>query len=121
MSDLPLVAVNVDARERLVFVNLDVDAMPLIDYLEAIPDDIKWCEPGDFRCYATTTTEVEANWKTVADGYSEIYHVQQLHPELHRCMDDVPAPQVIWRHTASPSSFMVFKALISRTRSMMPR
>ena len=36
------------------------------------------------------------NWKTIADGFSETYHIQTLHPELHRCMDDVYAPQVIW-------------------------
>jgi choline monooxygenase len=99
MSELPLVAVSIDTWERLVFVNLDVNAMPLIDYLEAVPDDIVWCGLGDFRCYATMTIEVDANWKTIADGFSETYHVQTLHPELHRCMDDVYAPQVIWGHT----------------------
>ena len=99
MAELPLIAVSVDTWERLVFVNLDVDAMPLSDYLEAVPDDIAWCGLGDFRCYATMTIEVDANWKTIADGFSETYHIQTLHPELHRCMDDVYAPQVIWGHT----------------------
>jgi phenylpropionate dioxygenase-like ring-hydroxylating dioxygenase large terminal subunit len=42
---------------------------------------------------------VDANWKTIADGFSETYHIQTLHPELHRCMDDVYAPQTIWGHT----------------------
>jgi len=46
------------------------------------------------------TIEVDANWKTIADGFSETYHVQTLHPELHRCMDDVYAPQMIWGHTS---------------------
>ncbi|MET0474058.1 MAG: aromatic ring-hydroxylating dioxygenase subunit alpha [Mycobacterium sp.] len=99
MGDLPLVTVNVDTWERLVFVNLDVDAMPLADHLEAVPRDISWNRLGEFRCYATMTIEVEANWKTIADGFSETYHIQTLHPELHRCMDDVHAPQVIWGHT----------------------
>ena len=45
------------------------------------------------------TIEVDANWKTIADGFSETYHIQTLHPELHRCMDDVYAPQTIWGHT----------------------
>ena len=66
------------------------------DFLEAVPNDIAWCGLGDFRCYATITVEVDANWKTIADGFSETYHIQTLHPELHRCMDDVYAPQVIW-------------------------
>ncbi len=105
MSDFPLVSVTVDVWERLVFVNLDVDAMPLVDYLETMPDDIEWCGLGDFRCYATMTIEVEANWKTIADGYSETYHVQTLHPELQRCMDDVHAPQAIWTHTGKSEQF----------------
>ena len=99
LSELPLIAVRVDTWERLVFVNLDVDASPLTDFLEVVPNDIAWLGIGDFRCYGTMTIEVEANWKTIADGYSETYHVQTLHPELHRCMDDVYAPQVIWEHT----------------------
>ena len=99
MADLPLLAVRVETWERLVFVNLDADAIPLRDYLEAMPDDIAWNRLGEFRCYATMTIEVDANWKTIADGFSETYHIQTLHPELHRCMDDVYAPQVIWGHT----------------------
>jgi choline monooxygenase len=99
MSEFPLVAVRVDTWERLVFVNLDVNAAPLADFLEAVPHDIAWLGLGDFRCYGTMTIDVDANWKTIADGFSETYHVQTLHPELHRCMDDVYAPQVIWGHT----------------------
>ena len=95
----PLLPVRVETWERLVFVNLDADAIPLRDYLEAMPDDIAWNRLGEFRCYATMTIEVDANWKTIADGFSETYHIQTLHPELHRCMDDVYAPQVIWGHT----------------------
>ncbi|MFV8169919.1 aromatic ring-hydroxylating oxygenase subunit alpha [Mycolicibacterium peregrinum] len=104
MSEFPLAPVQVDTWERLVFVNLDPAAMPLADYLEAVPGDIAWCGLGDFRCYATMTIDVEANWKTIADGYSETYHVQTLHPELHRCMDDVYAPQTIWGHTGKSES-----------------
>lgn len=104
MSEFPLAPVQVDTWERLVFVNLDMSAMPLADYLEAVPDDIGWCGLGDFRCYATMTIDVDANWKTIADGYSETYHVQTLHPELHRCMDDVYAPQKIWGHTGKSES-----------------
>ena len=99
MSEFPLLAVNVDVWERLVFVNLDTDAIPLAEYLEAVPADIGWARLGDFRCYATLTVDIDANWKTIADGFSETYHIQTLHPELHRCMDDVYAPQTIWGRT----------------------
>ncbi|MDT5012416.1 MAG: choline monooxygenase [Mycobacterium sp.] len=99
MSEFPLLPVKVEMWEGLVFVNLDAGAMSLMDYLEAVPDDIAWCGLSDFRCYATLTIEVDANWKTIADGYSETYHIQTLHPELLRCVDDIHAPQQIWRHT----------------------
>jgi phenylpropionate dioxygenase-like ring-hydroxylating dioxygenase large terminal subunit len=99
LAEYPLIAVKVDTWERLVFINLDAAAMPLSDYLEAVPQDVAWCGLSDFRCYATMTIEVGANWKTIADGYSETYHIQTLHPELHGCMDDVHAPQRIWGHT----------------------
>lgn len=99
MSDFPLIPARVESWAGLVFVNLDTGAMPLIEYLEALPDDIAWCRLEDFRCYATLTVEVDANWKTIADGYSETYHIQTLHPELLRCVDDIHAPQQIWGHT----------------------
>ena len=99
MSDFPLVPASVEVWEGLVFVNLDINAMPLMEYLEAMPDDIAWCNLSDFRCYATLTVDVDANWKTIADGFSETYHIQTLHPELLRCVDDIHAPQQIWGHT----------------------
>jgi phenylpropionate dioxygenase-like ring-hydroxylating dioxygenase large terminal subunit len=98
MADLPLIAVSVEEWDRLVFVNLDAQAMPLREYLDPVPHDIAWNRLAEFRCYATMTIEVAANWKTIADGFSETYHIQTLHPELHRCMDDVFAPQTIWAH-----------------------
>lgn len=42
---------------------------------------------------------MEADWKTIADGYSETYRIATLHPELLRCVDDIHAPQRIWGHT----------------------
>ncbi|OBH62817.1 SRPBCC family protein [Mycobacterium sp. E2479] len=99
MSDFPLISARVETWAGLVFVNLDPGAVSLSEYLEAVPDDIAWCHLEDFRCYATLTVEVDANWKTIADGYSETYHIQTLHPELLRCVDDIHAPQQIWGHT----------------------
>ncbi len=50
MSDFPLVPARVEVWDGLVFVNLDMGAMPLLEYLEAVPDDIAWCNLRDFRC-----------------------------------------------------------------------
>ena len=77
---------------------------------------------SDFHCYATLTVDVEANWKTIADGYSETYHVQTLHPELLRCVDDIHAPQQIWLHAGAPGPSRPAAASIwtGRTRTASP-
>jgi len=98
LSDYPLLPAKVDTWERFVFVNMDPDAIPLADYLEEMPDDIAWAGLSDFHCTATVNVSVDANWKTIADGFSETYHIQGLHPELLRCVDDIHAPQQIWGH-----------------------
>ena len=101
-DELSLVPVRVDTWARLVFVNLDLDAEPLDDWLEGVGDDIAWANLDEFRGAYSTVTPVNCNWKVVADGFSETYHVQGLHREMLASIDDVNAPQKIWnRHSAS--------------------
>ena len=102
-DDFPLFAAQVDTWGRIVFVNLDLGAMPLMEYLESVPDDIAWIGFDDYRCSAAVTVPVEANWKVVADGFSETYHVQGLHREMIASMDDIDAPQQVWGHTSKSS------------------
>jgi len=99
MSDFPLNPVRVQAWGPFVFVNLDPGAPDLLDYLEGVPDDIAWARVEEFRCTASLGGPIAANWKTVADGFGETYHIQTLHPELLRNVDDVHAPQRLWGHT----------------------
>ena len=99
---LSLVPVAVDAWGPLVFVNFDPDAMPLAEFLEGVPDDAEWARLDELRCEVTTRTSVRANWKVVADGFSETYHIQGLHREMLASIDDVHAPQRLWsRHGVS--------------------
>ncbi|MBV8950411.1 MAG: aromatic ring-hydroxylating dioxygenase subunit alpha [Actinobacteria bacterium] len=99
-DDYPLFEARVDTWGPLVFVNLDLDAMPLAEYLEAVPDDTAWVGLEDFRCVAAVTSPVRANWKVIVDGFSETYHVQGLHPEMLGSIDDIDAPQKVWGHTS---------------------
>ena len=107
-DDLSLVPVRVDTWARLVFVNLDLDAEPLDDWLEGIPADIAWANLDEFRGAYSTVTAVNCNWKVVNDGFSETYHVQGLHREMLASIDDVNTPQRIWdRHSASYQAYGV--------------
>ncbi len=101
-AELSLVGVQVDTWGPLVFVNLDPDAMPLAEYLEGVVDDAAWADLDQFRCAYVTHNRVQSNWKVVADGFSETYHVQGIHPEMLASMDDVNTEQHVWdRHSVS--------------------
>ncbi len=98
-DDYPLFEAKVDSWGPMVFVNPDPDCEPLAEFLSPIPDDIAWADLDDFRCKAQLSIPLAANWKTIIDGFSETYHVQGVHPEMLRMVDDVNSPQVIWeRH-----------------------
>lgn len=98
-DELPLLEGSVGTWGPMVFVNPDPGAEPLAEFLAPIPDEAAWGDLDDFRCKALLAIPVKANWKTIIDGFSETYHVQGIHPEMLRMVDDVNSPQVIWeRH-----------------------
>ena len=107
-DDLPLLAARVGTWGRLVFVNLDTEAMSLQEYLEGVPADSAWIEPDVYRCTRMITTTVPSNWKVLSEGFSETYHVQGLHSEMLGCFDDINAGQYLWhRHGVSKQRYGV--------------
>lgn len=91
-----LPTVLVDTWGPLVFVNFDADAAPLADYLGGAPADAAGYVIDDFHGAVEINVLVPANWKTAADGFSETYHVQGLHPELLLVLADLDTEQVFW-------------------------
>ncbi len=105
-DELPLVPVQVDNWGPLVFVNLDLDAAPLAEFLEPVPQDSAWARLDEMRCVMSATAPARCNWKTLIDGFSETYHVQGIHREMLPMCDDVNGPQVIWeRHGKLEQSY----------------
>jgi phenylpropionate dioxygenase-like ring-hydroxylating dioxygenase large terminal subunit len=98
-ESLALSPVKVDIWGPMVFVNFDPDSISLAEYLEVVPEDSARFDLDQFHCYATIRTEAPANWKLVADGFSETYHIQTLHREMLGSIDDIDAGQQIWGHT----------------------
>jgi nitrite reductase/ring-hydroxylating ferredoxin subunit len=72
-----------------VFVNLDPDAEPLLDFLDPLPELLAPYRLGDMRLRSYQTTVLPANWKVVVDAFNEAYHVQGTHPQLLPWTDDV--------------------------------
>jgi phenylpropionate dioxygenase-like ring-hydroxylating dioxygenase large terminal subunit len=116
-DELGLYPVRAETWGRLVFVNLDLDAEPLADWLEGIPSDLSWCPVDDYRCQHLIVSPMPANWKVVSEGFSETYHIQGIHREMLGHVDDIDAPQRLWhRHGASYQQYGVPSPRLGRGR-----
>jgi choline monooxygenase len=98
-EDHPLARGRVETWGPLVFVNPDPEAMPLAEYMDGMWHDADWASLMEFHTDAAISVPAPANWKVVAEGFSEIYHVQGIHPEMLPTMDDIHSPQRLWTHT----------------------
>jgi nitrite reductase/ring-hydroxylating ferredoxin subunit len=88
-DDLALRPVRVESWGGFVFVNLDADAEPLLEFLEPLPALLARYRMDEMRLRATLTTIIDANWKAVVDAFNEGYHVQGLHRQILPWTDDV--------------------------------
>jgi glycine betaine catabolism A len=85
-EDYPLKPVQLGTWGGFVFVNLDPQAPPLAQWLAGMPDLARY-RLADMRRAHRIDYEIDANWKIVAENYSECYHCPLVHPQLHRISD----------------------------------
>ena len=97
-DDFPLFPVRVDAWGPLVFVNLDPDAPPLARVPRGRARRHRVGRPRRVPLRGDHADRVACNWKVVADGFGETYHVQGLHREMLGSIDDINTPQRLWDH-----------------------
>lgn len=62
------------------FVNLDPDAMPLLEWLHPIPTLLADVARSPMRHLTTKSVEIGCNWKILAEGFLEVYHARTVHP-----------------------------------------
>lgn len=67
-----------------LWANLDDRATPLKKEMKPFFSRVKRFPLIDLRLGARKVYEVEANWKILAENYSECYHCAPIHPELNR-------------------------------------
>lgn len=64
-----------------VFINEDLDAEPLLDFLGPVADQMSEIDGVAMRAVGTRVHQVACNWKLMVDAFLEVYHVRTVHPD----------------------------------------
>src|SRR3981081_2462318 len=87
-KDNGLVPVKVETWEQFVFVNLDVDAAPLAEFLGGLVKRVAPLGLSKLHYYASQTYNIHCNWKVFVDNFLDGgYHVPHLHKGLNSVLD----------------------------------
>lgn len=74
--------VLVDSWGQFVFINLDPNAMPLLEYMEIIPEQFTgFCDQENKYVHARYRKVLPCNWKAGIEAFLEAYHSQETHPQ----------------------------------------
>jgi hypothetical protein len=65
---------------KVIYVNFDMDAMPLIDWLGPIAREWEEFAFDRIRLAARHSFELNCNWKVAMEANMEVYHVPFIHP-----------------------------------------
>jgi Rieske 2Fe-2S family protein len=84
LGEYGLNAVRLETWQGFVFLNLDPEAAPLADQLGDLIERFARFDFAALRSVRTISYDVAANWKFVAENYSECYHCPGLHPQLNK-------------------------------------
>ncbi|CAN5586839.1 aromatic ring-hydroxylating dioxygenase subunit alpha [soil metagenome] len=76
--------IRLDTWQGFVFVNISADASALLDQLADLPAHIERYPIASLRRARRIEYDVAANWKVIAENYSECYHCPGVHPQLNR-------------------------------------
>jgi len=87
-DELGLLPVQVEEFAGFMFLNPDMDAAPLADFLGPAADAMAAYRLEEMIPVGLNVWEkIRCNWKVVIDAFQEGYHVQGVHPELVSYMD----------------------------------
>ncbi len=94
-----LIELRCETWNGLVFVNQDMNAMPLTEYLGGLVGELACVGMDKLRVVHEQSYIVDCNWKALADAFLEVYHVNTIHPTNAGIMlDSRAAAMGLMRH-----------------------
>ena len=79
-----LAPIRLETWQGFIFLNLDPEAAPLAAQLGDLVDHWSRFDFSALRSAKRVEYDVNANWKFIAENYSECYHCPGVHPQLNR-------------------------------------
>lgn len=86
-SERSLRRVHTELWNGFVFISLAANPPPLLDYLGPVADLLAPYRFGEMLLVQDQTVHHRCNWKAVVDNFSELYHVDFIHPQHQRMVD----------------------------------
>lgn len=87
-----LVPVRCEQWGKLIFVNRDLKAQPLLEFLGPLVKDFEDFDLDKIKLFKKVSKDIACNWKVLIDAFQEIYHFQQVHPNTINLMLDNRRP-----------------------------
>lgn len=78
---LALVPVRCEVWDGWVFINEDIDARSLIEFLGPLAAQMSELDGPVMRAVGSQVHHLACNWKLMVDAFLEVYHVRTVHPD----------------------------------------
>jgi phenylpropionate dioxygenase-like ring-hydroxylating dioxygenase large terminal subunit len=88
-GDLGLQRVRCEVWAGFIFVNVDPNAPPLMEYLDALPATLAAYRFETMHIVKDVSIEVPCNWKVGIEAFLEPYHAHITHPQILPAVDEL--------------------------------
>jgi phenylpropionate dioxygenase-like ring-hydroxylating dioxygenase large terminal subunit len=100
-EEFSLPQVQVDTWGGWVFINMDLEAESLKDYMGVLPEHFeRWKPENTFKALHIEKV-IECNWKVAWEAFIESYHTIQTHPQILPYLGDSNSQYDVWGDNVS--------------------
>ncbi|MEM1230715.1 MAG: SRPBCC family protein, partial [Pseudomonadota bacterium] len=95
-DDFDLTPVQCDSWGGWVFINMDMDAAPLAEFIGDLPAHFECWEPENRYIEAHVAKVMPCNWKLAQEAFMEAFHVITTHPQILAGIGDENSQYDAW-------------------------